>query len=503
MFNRVSAEKLQSRLDADFYKKEFIANDELLKASGAVRLNSLIDVTKSNYGVLPKSEEYVTSGVPLIRGGDLSFGKVNPPEVHAPTSYAGGKGAAEEGDILVLIKGACIDGPEGVARVGESEKGFIFNGSCYRLAFKDRDVDGYFFIAYSQARQFLMQKKRQVANTGISYNDEDSILGYWVPNLHQITRRYIGDKVRQAERLREGGKLVHSRVLDKFESLLGCYDKQSKSFERVSPDLLEDRLDQNHYKTSLLSCFKLLQSKKHVSLADKKYFTGLTDGDHGNPKYGMGPIYLRASEMKEGLISIDSVARVDPEYAKGVSISCWAKADDIIFSVVGTLGLTAIVDSRTSGLMSRGVAKVFSNILPGYYVKAFFKTHYFQAQLERHSVGSVQRGVYLSALEKIIVPIFDQSILDEIAEGERLADDMVKSATQLTNAAKLLVEALIEGQLTEAELLTAEKALQAGNDRLDRVILSRLNTDGIDGQGPALFGDLDELYQLLSLAEGE
>ncbi|WP_181263287.1 hypothetical protein [Pseudomonas aeruginosa] len=207
--------------------------------------------------------------------------------------------------------------------------------------------------------------------------------------------------------------------------------------------------------------------------------------------------------MKEGLISIDSVARVDPEYAKGVSISCWAKADDIIFSVVGTLGLIAIVDSRTSGLMSRGVAKVFSNILPGYYVKAFFKTHYFQAQLERHSVGSVQRGVYLSALEKIIVPIFDQSILDEIAEGERLADDMVKSATQLTNAAKLLVEALIEGQLTEAELLTAEKALQAGNDRLDRVILSRLNTDGIDGQGPALFGDLDELYQLLSLAEGE
>ncbi len=109
MFNRVSAEKLQSRLDADFYKKEFIANDELLKASGAVRLNSLIDVTKSNYGVLPKSEEYVTSGVPLIRGGDLSFGKVNPPEVHAPTSYAG-KGTAEEGDILVLIKGHVLMG---------------------------------------------------------------------------------------------------------------------------------------------------------------------------------------------------------------------------------------------------------------------------------------------------------------------------------------------------------------------------------------------------------
>ncbi|MCS8081666.1 hypothetical protein N0457_33235, partial [Pseudomonas aeruginosa] len=78
-----------------------------------------------------------------------------------------------------------------------------------------------------------------------------------------------------------------------------------------------------------------------------------------------------------------------------------------------------------------------------------------------------------------------------------------KSGSLFQDFPKYLVESLIEGQLTEAELLTAEKALQAGNDRLDRVILSRLNTDGIDGQGPVLFGDLGELYQLLSLAEGD
>ncbi|MCY9815583.1 hypothetical protein, partial [Aeromonas caviae] len=75
--------------------------------------------------------------------------------------------------------------------------------------------------------------------------------------------------------------------------------------------------------------------------------------------------------------------------------------------------------------------------------------------------------------------------------------------SELTVTAKLLVEDLIEGQITEAQLIAAEQALQAGNDTLDRKILSRLKTDGIDGEGAALFSDLDELYRLLALAEVE
>lgn len=316
-----------------------------------------------------------------------------------------------------------------------------------------------------------------------------------------VAQKYIGDKVRQAEQLRSAAKVIYSTVSNRFDLLIGKYDKENKFFERVGPELLADRLDQNHYKSALLNCLKLLQSKKHISLSDKKYFTGLTDGDHGNPKYGSGPIYLRASEMSNGLISIDSVARVDTEYAKNVSASCWAKPEDVIFSIVGTLGLTAIVDIQTAGLMSRGVAKVTSNIFPNYYLKAFFKTHYFQAQLERHSVGSVQRGVYLSALEKIIVPVFDEAVLTEISANEKLADDMLKTASMLTKSAKCLVEDLIECQISEAQLIAAEQALQAGNDELDRKILSRLKTDGFDGEEQALFADIDELYQLLAKAK--
>jgi hypothetical protein len=51
----------------------------------------------------------------------------------------------------------------------------------------------------------------------------------------------------------------------------------------------------------------------------------------------------------------------------------------------------------------------------------------------------------------------------------------------LVKTSQLVVEALIEGQITEAQLIDAQQALDAGDDSLDRAILARLKTDGLDG----------------------
>jgi len=49
--------------------------------------------------------------------------------------------------------------------------------------------------------------------------------------------------------------------------------------------------------------------------------------------------------------------------------------------------------------------------------------------------------------------------------------------------------------------IAAQVQLQSGNDSLDRSILSRLKTDGVDGTGQPLFADLDQLYCLLAQAQ--
>ncbi|MGV5001978.1 hypothetical protein ACN2AK_13435 [Shewanella xiamenensis] len=501
MFSRVQPSLLTPRLDADFYKIEFIENEAHLKEFGVKRLAKLIDIKASGYGVLPSSNEYCDDGVPLIRGGDLSYGEIVSPSVFAPLSYKDGKGTAIDGDVLILIKGACIDGPEGVARVKQDNHGYLFNGSCFRLAFTDREVDGPFFIAYSQSKFFLRQKKRQVANTGISYNDEDSIHGYLIPDLENGVKKYIGDKVRQAEQLRAWAKRIYLSVQAEIISELGPCQREKKLTKRVNPNLLSDRLDQNHYQNNLLENHKLLMSKDFVKLGDKKEFLNLTDGDHGNPVYGQGPIYLRASEIKDGLIDKARQVRLAEDYASKVGKSCWANIGDVIFSVVGTLGLSAVVEPENAGIMSRGIAKVTPQNLPNYFVKAFFKSSYFSDQLVRHSVGTVQRGVYLSSIEHLMVSVFDDLAMNKIAREEALADAATTHSNWLIDSAKLLCEALIEGQLTEQQLIQAQQALDDGDNSLDQAILSKLSSEGyaIEGAAP-LFSDIDELYRLLASA---
>lgn len=72
---------------------------------------------------------------------------------------------------------------------------------------------------------------------------------------------------------------------------------------------------------------------------------------------------------------------------------------------------------------------------------------------------------------------------------------------KLTASAKTLVESLIEGQLTEQQLIQAQQALEDGDNSFDQAILSKLSAEGyaIEGATP-LFSDVDELYSLLEEA---
>ena len=73
----------------------------------------------------------------------------------------------------------------------------------------------------------------------------------------------------------------------------------------------------------------------------------------------------------------------------------------------------------------------------------------------------------------------------------------------LTNAARQLIESLIDGKISENELIQAQQTLEKGDNTLDRQILGRLKRDGIDSDGVPLFNDLDQLYALLNEASDQ
>jgi len=82
------------------------------------------------------------------------------------------------------------------------------------------------------------------------------------------------------------------------------------------------------------------------------------------------------------------------------------------------------------------------------------------------------------------------------------AIDSRVAATSLTAAATLLVEHLIDGRLTETDLVGAQKALEAGDRTADREILKSLRQGDAPDAKP-LIADVDALYALLDGSEGQ
>ncbi|WP_448218681.1 hypothetical protein [Endozoicomonas sp. 2B-B] len=128
-------------------------------------------------------------------------------------------------------------------------------------------------------------------------------------------------------------------------------------------------------------------------------------------------------------------------------------------------------------------------------VSSFLNSEAGNVLQHKISYGAVQPQIGQDELLKLPIPQFILDAADELLAILKDRENCIRACKALTQAAKFLVEALIEGQLTEQQLIQAESSATA-----NRALLERLKTDGFDGKGEPLFPDIDQLEQLLEEA---
>ena len=111
----------------------------------------------------------------------------------------------------------------------------------------------------------------------------------------------------------------------------------------------------------------------------------ITDGDHGNPQYsedGNGFPYLRVVDVKNNLINYESMQYITEEYSKSLYKSCFVHENNLLISIVGTLGESVLYKGSTPLAISRGFAILEFNekVIPE-YVLAYTKTSIFNKQV--------------------------------------------------------------------------------------------------------------------------
>ena len=495
MYSRVNSNLLEDRLDAEFYSLEQIKNHKTLQDYGVIPLSAYCNGINVGYtGEL--TSVYRDQGTTLYRVSDINGIFLSNDDVnYVPDDFAANNSQIwiRDNDIVFAAVGNTI-GKVALKTVSMPD------GVCSRALMIARPltdkIDSSFLIAYLATKYAQKSLLRGISGSAQPVLNTPLIANLPVITAESLSQKYIGDKVRQAEQLGAWAKRLEQVSSFMFANALAELGYKQKKSTKIVRTKLEDRLDPAFYDEKF-SFFD--ESWFKINSEPLKQF--IESGSYGvlpsSNSYGKGNVrFIRATDLKN--------ANIDPTcftYVPEEEVADKAKVSkgDILMEIKGAISTCELAESHLAGTYINGsifrfTPKGINNAYLAYFLSSTIKELY----CERVSVNNIISYLDLASLHELPVIRLKNDIEEFLAKNLININLAKKIAFALTRSAKTLVESLIEGQLTEQQLIQAQQALEDGDNSLDQAIISKLRAEGhaLEGATP-LFIDVDELYSLL------
>jgi type I restriction enzyme S subunit len=493
----ISGSQLELRIDPAFYHPSHLMDIDNIMRFPVKQLDALRDSSaRMSYGVLkPRFDN--NSPCRMVRIQDFRDPFL---DVHSAVGIDRNQFAefhrseCKAGDILIAIAGYV--GRAAIVPKFPLKLNINQHIARFRPSFTYK-TDPYYLISYlicSTGRRQLCRYVSGSVQTGINLEDLRELP---IPQPNPLVQKYIGDKVRQAERLRTAAQKREAA----FNDLIGTvYPEIDTPFSgltkhgRAPVSLLDGTLNPGEFNPDRMKVREYLKQHgskvlKDVAMVDTPVVSTYSPSD---PYIGLDSIGSSCGTVTPSTIANEAVVGVVRTLPEGPVISKLRpylnKVAYIPTELAGALGSTELLcvrpNDQTLSWYLYGVLKLRSTI----------------RQLNPVSTGSTHPRVSRDDVLGVFIPW----LRDPVLAGNLLqrAQRDYFAAERLVTAARLLVEALIDTRLSEDDLKTAERQLEQGNRELDRAILSRITVSGVDTAGaPPLFVDLDALYAAIDEAE--
>lgn len=174
----------------------------------------------------------------------------------------------------------------------------------------------------------------------------------------------------------------------------------------------------------------------------------LTDGSHNPPKdNGSGYPMLSSQNIQNGQIDIDNPSRFVCEDGFNKENSrTLVQEGDVLLTIVGSLGRSAVVINDTKFVLQRSVAVLNSGLLPD-YLSDYFKSITAQLYFLENGKGTAQKGIYLGQLSQMLIPvpsfIEQERVVFKIKELMSFCDQLEQQSLTSLDAHSQLVETLL------------------------------------------------------------
>ena len=188
-----------------------------------------------------------------------------------------------------------------------------------------------------------------------------------------------------------------------LDNLITLHQRKCEKLKRIKKSMLRKMFPQNGslYPEVRIGGFTDAWEQRKLG----EVLSQLKDGTHGTHQNSDDGVYLlSAKNIKNGQIVIDEETdrKISIEEYETIHSNFRLKEDDVLLTIVGSIGETAILKNPDIATFQRSVAFLRPNEdTISIFLKTEIDTDIFQKELADRKSQSAQPGVYLGELEKI------------------------------------------------------------------------------------------------------
>ena len=153
----------------------------------------------------------------------------------------------------------------------------------------------------------------------------------------------------------------------------------------------------------------------------------ISDGSHNPPpNNGSGIPLLSAANINDNSILMNEISRwITNEEWKIENQRTNIEVGDVLLTIVGSIGRSAVVQNNNHFALQRSVAVIKPCLINPLYLMHIVQSPQIQKWLTDNSKGTAQKGIYLNALSLMIIPI------PPLAEQARIVEQIHIAYKQL------------------------------------------------------------------------
>ena len=442
LLKRIKAEKEQLIKDGKIKKEKHlppITQDEipydLPQGWQWVRLGDIGDWGAGSTPNRARTDYYFNGTIPWLKTGDLndSFITEIPEKITELALEQTSVKIKPIGSLLIAMYGATI-GKLGILTIPATTN----QACCACVAFQEIETKFLFYYLLSE-RDNLRKRGDGGAQPNIS---REKIIAYLLPLPPLAEQKRIVEKLEEILPLiDEYGK--NEEILSKMNQKLPKQIRQSILQYAVQGKLVaQDPSDEpasellKRIKTEKEQLMKDGKIKKEKPLQPitqdeipydlpqgwqwvrlQDICTKIVDGDHNPPTGNPTPteyLMLSASNINNNkIVELEKARYLTEQAYKNIAQRTNLQYNDILFTIVGTLGRSCIYRDNLNLCFQRSVA-VLTTLVFNEYLKYTLDSPYIQIFMTKNATGTAQKGFYLNQVAKLLIP------LPPLAEQKRI-----------------------------------------------------------------------------------